>query len=168
MLLDPQGQLVQSSLRARFFCNRLLQGSTPQSSNPKSQSHVIQLPDEVTKLADSLIESRELFPELRFQLQDDVLCADGTELHLQARWIHLESQRSPHIIVTLTNLTESTHQQALYDAYQYNLTPRETEVWKYRLQGFSYEQICKGLYIEKNTVKKHIKSINRKRCAECL
>jgi DNA-binding CsgD family transcriptional regulator len=45
------------------------------------------------------------------------------------------------------------------DAKQYNLTPRETEVWYLKQTNYSYKQIAATLYISVNTVKKHMKNI---------
>nr|WP_242028403.1 helix-turn-helix transcriptional regulator [Pseudanabaena sp. FACHB-2040] len=84
-------------------------------------------------------------------------------MQIQAEWIALDAQQASHIVVTLEDLTEVAHQRALFDAFRYRLTPREAEVWELYLQGFSYRQIGKALFITINTVKRHMKSIHVKR-----
>jgi DNA-binding CsgD family transcriptional regulator len=65
--------------------------------------------------------------------------------------------------VTLEDLTQVAQQLAIAAMHQYGLTPREAEVWQYRLQGYSYQQMAQELHISENTVKKHIKNILSKR-----
>ena len=163
MLLDQTGSLVQSSPTARSLCRAWQKVAEIQVCQLGSRHQDMALPADIQKLALSLIEGRQLFPELKFQLQDTVLLQENTRINIQAEWIILESQRSSYILVTLENLTEVAHQRALFDAYQYHFTQREIEVWELHLQGLSYRQIAQALFISVNTVKRHMKSIHSKR-----
>jgi DNA-binding CsgD family transcriptional regulator len=48
------------------------------------------------------------------------------------------------------------------EAEQWGLTARETEVWEWRSRGLSYAEIAEKLYICRNTVRNHLKSIYSK------
>jgi DNA-binding CsgD family transcriptional regulator len=161
ILLDQQGGLIQSSPRGRLLCQTLQIGSESAEAWPN-----VTLPPAIHNLAQSLIESRSLFPEKDFQLQDDVVLEDNTQVRLQARWVSLGAQYPACIVVILIDLTEEIRQRAVFDAYQYQLTQREMEVWSLHLQGYSYQQMGEALSIAINTVKKHMKSILSKRRAE--
>ncbi|MGF1460328.1 MAG: helix-turn-helix transcriptional regulator [Leptolyngbyaceae cyanobacterium] len=158
MLLDHQGKLLQSSPYARQLCRAMhADGNGETVSTPQ-----LSLPMPVQTLADCLVESRQLFPEHRVQLQDNVLLPDRSRLCLQAEWMELEPQAIAGIVLTLDNLTEKARQQALVDAQRYRLTERERQVWEHSLLGLSYEEIGRELFITLNTVKQHLKSIRRK------
>ncbi len=45
---------------------------------------------------------------------------------------------------------------------KYNITDREKEVTEYLIKGLRYDDIAKGLYISKSTVKTHIRHIYNK------
>ncbi|MEO0406572.1 MAG: helix-turn-helix transcriptional regulator [Cyanobacteria bacterium P01_A01_bin.135] len=151
LLLDQVGKLIQSSPQARQLCG------LPDSANHSQPK----LPEQLSQLAQRLIESRELFPGRAIQLEDEVTINTAT-IHIEAKWIDLG--RSPaYMVMTLEDLAEVTHQRALFDAYRYRFTPRETEVWELHLQGFSYRQIAEAFFISMNTVKRHMKSIYGKR-----
>lgn len=157
LLLDQAGSLVQSSPKARRLCQAL------QTAEAKPGGVTSELPREITTLAQRLIESRKLFPDQPIQLQDNLPLANNAQIHVQAEWIHIERRSPSYIMVTLENVLEVSHQRALFDAYRYNFTPRETEVWELHLQGFSYRQIAEAFVISMNTVKRHMKSIHGKR-----
>ena len=154
LLLDQDGQLIQSSPQARQLC-----GMSP---DPRPGQRAT-LPKEISQLAQRLAESRLLFPGETIQLEDTLTIGDIT-LQVQAKWIDL-SHAPAGIVVTLENVVEVTHQRALFDAYRYQFTPRETEVWELHLRGLSYQQIAEAFFISMNTVKRHMKSIYGKQRA---
>ncbi|MDA0268223.1 MAG: helix-turn-helix transcriptional regulator [Cyanobacteria bacterium] len=161
MLLDQQGNLLQSSPKGRLL-SQTLQLDT---NGDAASGEAIALPPQIHHLAQSLVESRSLFPDQDFQLQDDVWLANNSQVCLQAMWVRL-AQHPALIVITLTDVTAAIRQRARFDAYQYQLTPREREVWELHLQGHSYQQMGETLSITLNTVKKHMKSIHGKRRAE--
>jgi len=167
LLLDQTGQLIQSSPQARQLCSALKAPEAAARRTIPAQGQSL-LPDQIHTLVQGLIESRDLFPNQSIQLQDQLTLSDNTPVHIQAEWINLGSQSSPCIVVTLEDLTEVTHQRALFDAYRYHFTPRETEVWELHLQGLSYREISEAFFISLNTVKRHMKSIYGKRREEAF
>ncbi|MGB3614544.1 MAG: helix-turn-helix transcriptional regulator [Elainellaceae cyanobacterium] len=167
LLLDQAGQLIQNSPQARQLCSALTASEAVVLRAVPAQGQSL-LPAQIHTLVQGLIESRELFPNQSIQLQDQLTLDDNTSIHIQAEWIDLGAQSSPCIVVTLEDLTEVTHQRALFDAYRYHFTPRETEVWELHLQGLSYRQISEAFFISLNTVKRHMKSIYGKRREEAF
>lgn len=163
MLLDPQGHLLQSTAKARQLCKSLQNTSDTTSDKQSLQLLQETFPKEIEKLACCLIESRQLFPGQPVQLQDGIFRSDKTRIQVQAEWITLDTHQPPYIRVMLEDLTEVAQQRALLDTVRYQFTRRESEVWERYLQGFSYRQIGKALFISLNTVKRHMKSIHRKR-----
>ncbi|NER83690.1 MAG: hypothetical protein F6K42_29920 [Leptolyngbya sp. SIO1D8] len=161
MLLDHQGNVVQSNGKARQICRVLLADAAP-LTGPDFRAKFAALPAEIKTLISAAIESCKLFPHLKFQLEDTVVLQDKTRIRLQVEWIHLDDQAASGIVVTLEDLTEAAHQRALLEANRYNLTDRETQVWELTLQRLSYRQIGEELFISVNTVKRHIKNIHMK------
>lgn len=52
---------------------------------------------------------------------------------------------------------------ASIEATHWQLTPRQTEIWKLKRSGHSYAAIAQHLFISTNTVKKHLKDIVTKK-----
>ena len=164
ILLDPQGCLIQSSPKAQELCSVLRHIAHEGSYNPALKHQGIALPAAIRQLVECLMESRQLFPDEQIQLLEAKgLLEGGTRVRMQAEWIRLSFQHSPYIVVTLEDLKEVAHQQALLDGHRYQFTPRERSVWELYLQELSYTQIAEELFISLNTVKRHMKSIHSKR-----
>ena len=115
-----------------------------------------------------MIDSQCVFADQRIQLNEDIFIDGSVRIHLNAEWIQLGLKDPQHILITIEDLTEVSHQRALFDTYRYNLTLREMQVWELQLQGLSYRQISEKLFITMNTVKKHMKTIHSKRRVEQL
>lgn len=160
LLLNQKGELIQSSPQGKVLCEAI-QGDLPESGKRDRK-----LPSAIADLASHLIESRELFPKLKVQLQDDVFLEASTRVRIQGEWIDLDSQHPPCMVVTLEDLTKVAQERAVFDAHCYQFTQRETEVWELYLQGLSYRQISEMLFISLNTVKLHMKHIHSKRKSE--
>lgn len=166
MLLDPSGRLIQSSPKARRLCRRLQAQSAVTPIRPTFGAPVPELPLPIQQLVRCLIESRELFPDQRVQLQDEISLEEPLQVHVCAEWIDLDAPDAACIVIILEDPQEVAQKRAVLDAYRYHFTPREAEVWELSLKGHSYRQIAEDLFISLNTVKRHMKSILTKRKSE--
>ncbi|MGF1522931.1 MAG: helix-turn-helix transcriptional regulator [Leptolyngbyaceae cyanobacterium] len=164
MLLDPGGNLVHSSPRAQKLCHVMQTTGASDLKETSSSAAVATLPDTVTKVAQCLIESRQLFPEQPIRLlQDESLLGTKARICVRAEWIETDTGQPTCIVITLEDRQAIAYQRALFDAQRYHLTPREMEVWELSLLGRSYAQTAQELFISLNTVKRHMKNIRAKR-----
>lgn len=154
ILFSPNGEPIRSSPYARKLCQAMQQ--------ERGEDQLSRIPSHIAHLTRCLIESRQLFPENRIQLQDEVLLEDNSRVHIQAEWITLAAQQWSCILINLKNLSEAAYQQAATDARRYHFTDREEEIWAHLLLGLSNVEIGQELFISVNTVKQHRKSIRRK------
>ncbi len=167
ILFDQAGNLLQSTTRADEFCMLLRKGVKGQAFGAVDYQSVTGIPEQVTTLRNFLMESCEDFPEYTLQLYDTAFLPGGIRLYLNVEWIDWADQPTKCILVTIEDLTQIAHHRAMADAYRYELTEREAEVWELYLQGLSYRQVGEQLVIALNTVKKHMKNIFRKCNIEC-
>ena len=157
LLLDKSGQLIQSTAKSRQLC-RVLQAESQSDSQPSTA-----LPHQVIKLYELLLDSRIEFPGQPLQMFEKVVLGSGVQISINAEWVYLGDNLSHCLLVKLENVSQTMNQRALCDAYRYNFTPREIEVWALYLQGLSRSEISQRLFITMHTVKKHMKSIHGKR-----
>ncbi|MEL6354182.1 MAG: LuxR C-terminal-related transcriptional regulator [Cyanobacteria bacterium J06627_28] len=181
LLFDHNGQLILSTPKAQALCqkiksqnlqNKLLPGKYENQTRTKENSPIpksdviFEMPLTITYLCDLMIDSSRKFPTEKLQLQEELL--GDTDFHIQIRgeWIELTTASPRFILVTLEDLAQVAQQRSRCDAYRYQLTAREREVWALHLQGFTYRQISQRLYIALSTVKKHLKNVSSKRRGE--
>ena len=162
LLLDETGQLMYSTPKARELC-QVLQSDCILTPPSGSNHEEITLPHLVTRQYELLIDSRLEFPEHLFQLNEDVFLEPGVRINLNIEWISLQEDCPPCILVRLEDITQIAQKRATWAAHRYRLTSREKEVWTLYLQGLSYHEIGKRLFISRNTVSKHMKSVYSKR-----
>ncbi len=153
LVLTAQGEWINANRFANQVCQQL------QSGQRTNQT----VPAEIWKICQSLIESRELFPDHELILCDEIITHDALTLRIRVRWLHLETVDQPCLLVTLEDHQKSVHNMAIAEAHKYGLTPSETKVWLLYRGDCSYKKIAETLYITPNTVKKHMKSIHAKR-----
>jgi DNA-binding CsgD family transcriptional regulator len=110
-----------------------------------------------------MIKSREVFPEHNPVFTQILDCVEGRTIRVRVQWLTLERFNSPYLLIMLEDQTQTAKTAALLEAVQFNLTPRETQVWVLRSINYSYEEIAHELFITLNTVKRHLKSIYAKR-----
>lgn len=166
ILFDAAGNLLRSTTKADEFCLLLHKGVKGQAFGAVDKLPTT-LPEQVLALRNFLKDSCDDFPENMLQLYDTAFLPGGIRLHLNVEWIELADQPTKCILVTIEDLTQIAHHRAMADAYRYELTERETEVWELYLQGLSYRDVSDELFIALNTVKKHMKNIFRKCNIEC-
>ena len=155
LILSDRGEELYTNSQARTLCAQL----SPARLSPAG------IPEAVWRLCEALIESRELFPQRQWAIEDEIPLNSSTQLRLRVRWFQLADVEPPYLLVTLENCSEGIQTRALLDANKYGFTEREAEVWALRSCGCAYKDIAERLYITENTVKKHMKNINAKRKA---
>lgn len=152
LILTEKGELIHANQRARRLCL--------QFSSEQLQPNLVPLP--IWRICESLIDSRELFPEQTMIIEAELDTKNAEVLRVRVRWLQFDQGDTPNLLVTLENRSQSTNATALTEAQQYNLTPRESEVWSLRRANYSYKEIATKLYITTNTVKKHLKNVYAK------
>lgn len=167
ILFDENGTLLQRTTKAEEFCVLLRKGVKGQAFSSIEHQSVAGMPKQITTLCNLLRESCDDFPEYTLQLYDTAFLPGGIRLYLNVEWIDLADQSKKCILVTIEDLTQIAHHRAVSDAYRYDLTLREAEVWELYLQGLSYREVSDKLVIALNTVKKHMKNIFGKCNIEC-
>ncbi|MBD2183048.1 LuxR family transcriptional regulator [Planktothrix sp. FACHB-1355] len=155
LILTEQGELLHANQTATKICDRL---------RKVSDKHNL-VPEEIWRVCQSLIESRDLFPDRKMTIESEISKGDSIDFRVRVRWLKLEQIERPCLLVTLEDRHQSLQRIVINDAYLYNLTPREGEVWLLYRANYSYKEIADKLYITLNTVKKHMKNIHAKRKA---
>ena len=152
LIVTEQGECIHANEFGRKICHQFSQGN--------SQSHSI--PQSIWNVCESLIDSRELFPEQKMIIEATIELSDLATFRVRVRWLELAEKDTSYLLVTIEDRNQSTHNAAIADAKRYGLTPREAEVWLLRRANYSYKEIAAKLYITLNTVKKHMKSVYAK------
>lgn len=150
LILNTERQLLHANECAHEMCRQL----SPNNAEGN-------IPDEIWHVCESLVESRELFPNEKIFMEFEVE-KKTIRFRIRARWLQLGNNEDNFIIVTIEDCNESSQNIAMTDAKKYGLTERETEVWLLRRANLSYKEIADKLYITINTVKKHLKNIYAK------
>lgn len=157
LILNAKREIVQANSRARELCKQLLQST---QGRPEGNNSV---PEVIWNVCRFLISSRQDFPEDRVIPEDEISLENLAHVKISAQWLDVNDSEESYMIVTLEDRTETLRNLARWDAHRYGLTVREAEVWLLKCQGYSYDEIAAELYISRNTVKKHLKSITLKR-----
>lgn len=152
LILTETGKLVYANSNACKICNQL---------QPSSQDNMT-VPSAIWKLCELLINNRS-FPNNDIVISDDIFVNDLAIFRIRVRWINLNIFAHSCLSITIENRYESLRNAALSEVKQYELTPREAEIWLLYRANYSYKKIAEKLYITLNTVKKHMKNIHAKR-----
>lgn len=152
LIVTEQGECIHANECGRKICHQFSQWNSQGNSIPQSIWHV----------CESLIDSRELFPDQRMIIEAAIELSDLATFRVRVRWLELAANESSYLLVTIEDRNQSTHNAAIAEAKKYGLTPREAEVWLLRRANYSYKEIAAKLYITLNTVKKHMKSVYAK------
>jgi DNA-binding CsgD family transcriptional regulator len=152
LIITERGDWVHGNDRARRICYQLDQ----------NQSQVNLVPQPIWQICESLIDSREIFPDQSIIIEDEIDADDTSAFRIRARWFAFEETSQPYILVTMEDKLQSTQNAAFAEIKKFNLTSREAEVWLLRRANYSYKEIAAKLYITHNTVKKHLKNIYAK------
>jgi DNA-binding CsgD family transcriptional regulator len=151
LILSQAGICVHRNQKSRAFCRAL---------NPHTHQEI---PPCLWAMCNHLLEGRELFPDHALVLTQTFTGATGHCIRTRVQWLDWPDSPDPYFVVLLEDQTRAAQSSALLEAMQYDLTPRERDVWVLRRANRSYEDIALELYITVNTVKRHLKSIYAKR-----
>ncbi|MCG8367457.1 MAG: LuxR C-terminal-related transcriptional regulator, partial [Pseudanabaenales cyanobacterium] len=152
LILTDQRKLIYANDRAYRILEQLNQ--TGANTNP--------VPDEIWHICQSLIRSRNLFPNQHWFVQSNIFIEDSAIFRVKARWLHLETIERPCLLLTVADRRQAIQNIASEEAEKYRLTPREKEVWVLHRSNYTYKEIALELSITPNTVKKHMRSIHAK------
>lgn len=155
LILNQQGTWVHANECALQICHQLSPCTSPKNS----------VPQEIWRVCESLIDSRELFPGQKIIIESEINTNDLAVFRIRVRWLKLEESEHPYLLVTMEDRHQSTQNTVIVDAKKYGFTPREAQIWLLRRTNHSYKEIAGQLYITLNTVKKHMKNIYAKQQA---
>jgi DNA-binding CsgD family transcriptional regulator len=116
----------------------------------------------IWRVCQTFIKSDGLFFEENITIDSEIDTNDSGSFRIRVRWLVLEENAHPYLLVTIEDRNQSTQNLAIADAKKYGLTRRETEIWLLRRANYSYKEIADKLCISINTVKKHLKNIHIK------
>lgn len=150
LILTSTGDPLHINQRGLHLCRQI----SPDPINPK-------VPEPIWALCQYLFEG-EFSSERPTVLSSTILTPVGT-IRARVQWFQFEDGCPDCLMITLEDQAYAAKTSALFEARQFNLTERETEVWVLRKTNYSYEAIADELYITTNTVKRHLKSIYAKR-----
>jgi DNA-binding CsgD family transcriptional regulator len=153
LILNQNGDCLHMNREGKALCQSLME-------EPSSDTTV---PHCLLSMCQHLLESRKWFANQPLVLTQTLTQAKDMRIRAKIQWLEVASTSDTCLLVMLENLTHSAQTTALLEAMQYNLTPREKDVWLLRRANHSYEEIASKLYIAVNTVKRHLKSIHAKR-----
>lgn len=152
LILTNQRELIYANECARRFLRQL----------NRKQSSLAQLPEEVSHICQTLIDSRKLFPNQYWLIESKVLSSASIVFNIRARWIKLEEREQPCILLRIRDQSEYIKDVVSEESQRYGLTAREKEIWLLHRANYTYKQIAVALCITPNTVKKHMKCIYSK------
>jgi DNA-binding CsgD family transcriptional regulator len=153
LILKSSGEVLYANTPATQICQQL----TP--------NHTIELPEEVWRSCDALIESRQLYGDRPLVIESEIARSQSQTYRIRVQWLTLENQKEPCLLIRLEDHKQSLQSLAITEAKKYGLTPREAEVWFLRRCNLSRKEIASQLYITIDTVKKHLGNIQMKRQA---
>jgi len=154
VVITDQGKLVYANHYARQYLQLIQDCKSPHA-----------VPQAIWEICKALIESRTLFPDQQFVLEEEVKLHPIGSIRIRVRWIQLLEAQQTCLLITLEDRNFSMQNVATAEAQKYGLTEREAEVWSLRRANFSYKAIAAQLHIAVDTVKKHLKNIHAKRQA---
>jgi RNA polymerase sigma factor (sigma-70 family) len=153
LLLTQEGSCLYSNQEGRRLCQVLKEG----------QHAAAALPMGVWLMCRHMMESRSLFADMALVPTQTLMGAKNQLVRAKVQWLDFPPDPEAYLLVLLEDQTRSAQATALLEAMQYNLTPREKDVWLLRHANCSYREIAAKLFLSVNTVKRHLKSISAKR-----
>ncbi|MGQ4646682.1 LuxR C-terminal-related transcriptional regulator [Lyngbya aestuarii] len=152
LILTSRGEWVHANYSGRQICQQISQDTCQFNS----------VPQPIWRVCQSLIDSRNWFPEQKMIIEDEINTDNLNSYRLRVRWLVLEESAQPYLLVTMEDKSQSSLNTALAEVDKYGLTEREADVWLLKRKNYSYKEIAHQLYITANTVKKHLKNIYAK------
>lgn len=152
LILTEQGDWIYENQQARQLCQQLNRNAVPVNAVPQA----------IWQVCQALIDSRNFYSDRPVMIESEVTCDQGSVVRIRTRWLTLSDAHHPYLIVLLEDCQASMKSRAIGEIHQYQLTPRQAEVWLLHRLGYSYREIAAELYIAFDTVKKHMKDIHAK------
>jgi DNA-binding CsgD family transcriptional regulator len=151
LIITKTGELLHANQLAKQICQQLSDGESGS------------IPQDIWQICQSLIECKNLFPGEKVVLESEINQDNAGHFRLRVRWFKLEQMSQECLLVSIEDKHQSLKEIVNRDVHEYDLTPREAEVWLLYRANYSYKEIAAKLYITINTVKKHMKNIHAKR-----
>ncbi|MEM1309784.1 MAG: LuxR C-terminal-related transcriptional regulator [Cyanobacteria bacterium P01_C01_bin.70] len=155
LILTEDGTVLQASENLQSQLSKL---------NDHADS-VRQLPQEIALICEISKQCRNRFPSQNWAMEFDIFTKDTIALRIRSRWLKLEGFDQPCILLIVEDRQQMVQDIVLDEAQDWGLTSREQQVWLLHQEGHTYIEIAEKLFISKNTVKKHMRSIHAKRRA---
>ncbi|MGQ4647028.1 LuxR C-terminal-related transcriptional regulator [Lyngbya aestuarii] len=159
------GILIVSEQKELIYANDIASRVLRQLNHNRLCADLV--PREIWHICQSLIQSRNLFPNQSWTINSEIFTNDSTVLHIQAKWLTAEIIDNPCILLTVKDQYQTIKNRAVEEAEKYGLTPREKEVWLLQRARYTYKEIAEELSITPNTVKKHMRGIHAKQKEIC-
>ena len=163
LILNQSGTCFHMNQQARNICRSLTEDAT----------ELDMVHPYLLALCESLIESRDLFPQQSLVLTQSLMGPNGLRIRAKVQWLNFPTTPEVCLLVMLEDLTKSEQTTALLESVQYNLTPREKDVWHVANRAnHSYEEIAAKTVHPPSTPSKRPPSKafmpNEKRCWNIL
>ncbi len=148
LILNPHREVVYTNSSAQRICAQL---------NSEAQ-----VPNEVWRACEALIESRELYDD-HLIIESEIAVTQLQSYRVQVQWLELDGFTELCLLVRLEDQQQAMQGWTIAEAKKYGLTPREREVLFLKRCNLSRKEIADRLYITIDTVKKHLGNIQIKR-----
>ncbi|MBE9138489.1 helix-turn-helix transcriptional regulator [Nodosilinea sp. LEGE 07088] len=152
LLLTDTRELIYANHCARRVLRQLNQDQSPAN----------QIPEEVWHICQTLIDSRQLFPNQYWLIESKVIAGTSVVFHIRARWLKLKDREQSCLLLNIRDQCRYIKDIVSEESERYGLTSREKEIWLLHRANYTYKQIAVALCITPNTVKKHMKGIYSK------
>ena len=152
LILTDKIELIYANDCAQRVLRQLNQG----------RSSMNQIPEEILHICQTLIDSRNLFPNQYWLIESKVLASSSIIFNIQARWLQLKERKRSCLLLSIRDQCQYIKDIVNEESQKYGLTAREKEIWLLHRANYTYKQIAVALCITPNTVKKHMKGIYSK------
>lgn len=152
LIVNERGEIVKSTLGADKICSHLM-------PHPSKTS----IPKKIWQMCEVLIRSRQKYSNIFGLVEEEISTEQFPLLYIRACWLSFPTFSSPYILIMIEDKYSANCSIAMTESIQYELTPRESEVWKLFRNRKPYKEIANKLFISLDTVKKHLKNIRIKK-----
>jgi DNA-binding CsgD family transcriptional regulator len=157
LIVTLQGEWVYGNYKAHQICQQLNLGRPVPTL----------LPNPIWQICQLLFVNPSPELERPTLMEGEVGESGASHYRVRVRWLQLEEMQQPYLLVTLEDCSEAARSRAIAEAYQYGLTPRQSEVWLLHRLGLTYRTMAAQLYVTPNTIKRHMKDIYAKQKCVC-
>lgn len=155
LILTEEGTILYASESLQIRLDELVD----------QQNRTARLPQEIALICQITKQCRQRFPLQNWAMEFDIFTKDAIAIRIRSRWLKMDGFEQPCILLIVENRHQLVQDIVLHELQDWGLTAREQEVWLLFQDGCTYGEIAQRLFITKNTVKKHMRSIHAKRRA---